>query len=54
MATVAVPSYSVAMKEPIFGEGAERIVRKFRDTDQNGHFVGPKMVRSLDSRIRLV
>ena len=54
MAMVAVPSFSVAMKEPIFGEGAERIVRKFRDTDQNGHLVGPKMVRSLDSRIRLV
>ena len=54
MAMVAVPSFSVAMKEPTFDEGAERIVRKFRDTDQNGHFVGPKMVRSLDSRIRLV
>jgi hypothetical protein len=44
MATVAVPSFSVAMKELIFGEGAERIVRKFRDTDQNGHFIVPKIV----------
>ena len=44
MATVTVPSFSVAMKETIFGEGAERIVRKFRFMDENGHFIGPKMV----------
>jgi hypothetical protein len=41
---VVIPSFSVAMKEPIFGEGAERIVRKFRYLDRARRFVGPKMV----------
>ena len=44
LASFAVPSFSVAMKEPIFGEGAERIVRKFRFLNPNGNFIGPKMV----------
>jgi len=39
-----VPSFSVAMKETIFGEGAERIVRKLRYLDKNNNFIGPKMV----------
>ncbi|KAI2489908.1 alpha-kinase [Fragilaria crotonensis] len=39
-----LPSFSVAVKVPIFGEGAERIVRKFRFIDQNSNFIGPKMV----------
>jgi hypothetical protein len=39
-----LPSFSVAVKVPIFGEGAERIVRKFRFIDQNSNFIGAKMV----------
>ena len=39
-----LPSCSVAMKVPIFGEGAERIVRKFRFIDQDSNFIGPKLV----------
>jgi len=39
-----VPSFTVAVKKLIFGEGAERVVRKFRYLDQNGNFFGPKMV----------
>jgi hypothetical protein len=34
----------VAMKEPIFGEGAERMVHKFREYDCNEQFVGPFLV----------
>jgi hypothetical protein len=37
-------SFSVAMKEPIFEEGAERIVHKFRFMDEHDQFIGPKMV----------
>eukprot|EP00550_Attheya_septentrionalis_P009307 CAMPEP_0198294472 /NCGR_PEP_ID=MMETSP1449-20131203/22509_1 /TAXON_ID=420275 /ORGANISM="Attheya septentrionalis, Strain CCMP2084" /LENGTH=784 /DNA_ID=CAMNT_0043994431 /DNA_START=44 /DNA_END=2398 /DNA_ORIENTATION=- len=37
-------SFSVAMKEPIFDEGAERIVHKFRYMDEHDQFIGPKMV----------
>ena len=39
-----VPSFSVAMKDQIFGEGAERIVRKCRFLDQHESFTGPVMV----------
>ena len=34
----------VAMKKQIFGEGAERMVRKFREFDVRRKFVGPWMV----------
>jgi hypothetical protein len=34
----------VAMRRNIFGEGAERMVRKFREVDGDGLFVGPKLV----------
>lgn len=39
-----VPSLSVAMKNLIFGEGVERMVRKFRYLDDNGNFMGPRFV----------
>lgn len=39
-----LPSFSVAMKVPIFEEGAERIVHKFRFLNEKGEFAGPKMV----------
>jgi len=45
-----VPSFDVAVKQPIFGEGAERIVRKFRYLE-NGKFIGPVMVAK-ESRFR--
>ena len=32
------------MRNKIFGEGAERMVRKFREYDAEGVFVGPAMV----------
>jgi hypothetical protein len=34
----------VALREPIFGEGAERMVHKFREVDRWDRFVGPKLV----------
>ncbi|CAE8653365.1 unnamed protein product [Polarella glacialis] len=34
----------VAMKKYVFGVGAERLVRKFRLVNENGAFVGPKLV----------
>ena len=34
----------VAMRRTVFGEGAERMVRKFREIGRDGVFVGPKMV----------
>ena len=34
----------VALRIPIAGEGVERIVHKFREVDENGAFVGPKLV----------
>jgi len=34
----------VAVKKKVFGEGAERMVREFREVDTNGNFVGPSMV----------
>jgi hypothetical protein len=40
----SIPSFAVAMKTPIFEEGVERIVHKFRFLDEGNHFVGPKMV----------
>jgi len=40
----SMPSWDVGVKEPIFGEGAERIVRKFRYLDKLDSFVGPVMV----------
>jgi len=43
------PSYAVAMKRQIFGEGAERIVSKFRFLDDQDEFIGPVMVAK-DSR----
>jgi len=40
-----IPSYSVATKKNIFGEGAERFVRKFNFLADDLHtFIGPKMV----------
>lgn len=42
--TKAVPSFSVAMKNYIFGEGVERIVRRFRYLDDSNNFVGPAWV----------
>lgn len=39
-----ISSFSVAMKKPIFDEGVERIVHKFRFLDGDDKFVGPKMV----------
>jgi hypothetical protein len=34
----------IALRIPIAGEGAERIVHKCREVDEHGTFVGPKMV----------
>lgn len=34
----------VAMRQKYFGEGAERLVRKFREFDLEGNFVGPLLV----------
>ena len=39
-----ITSFAVAMKKPIFDEGAERMVHKFRFLDENDNFIGPKMV----------
>lgn len=39
-----LPSFSVATKKQVFGEGAERIVRKCRFLDQSDNFTGPVMV----------
>jgi hypothetical protein len=38
-----IPSFDIALKEPIFGEGAERIVRKLRYI-RDKRFIGPVMV----------
>ncbi len=38
-----IPSFDIAIKEPIFGEGAERIVRKLRYI-RDKRFIGPVMV----------
>jgi len=40
----SVPSWNVALKNTVFGEGAERIVRKFRYLTKDNEFVGPVMV----------
>jgi hypothetical protein len=37
-------AFGVAMKIPIIGEGAERMVHKFREYDAKGNFVGPYLV----------
>lgn len=39
-----ITSFAVAMKIPIFDEGAERMVHKFRFLDDSDNFVGTKMV----------
>ena len=39
-----ITSFAVAMKKPIFDEGAERMVHKFRFLDDNDNFIGPKLV----------
>mmetsp|Transcript_806 Transcript_806/g.1651 ORF Transcript_806/g.1651 Transcript_806/m.1651 type:complete len:716 (-) Transcript_806:901-3048(-) len=39
-----LPSWSISVKDQIFGEGAERIVHKVRFLDSNGEFIGPTMV----------
>ncbi len=39
-----VPTFDVAIKDTIFGEGAERIVRKFRFLQNERVFIGPVMV----------
>jgi hypothetical protein len=40
----AIPSFSLAVKKLVFGEGAERIVYKVRFLDWKRDFIGPKMV----------
>jgi hypothetical protein len=40
----SIPSFSVGMKNQIFGEGVERIVHKFRYLSEDDKFIGPKMV----------
>lgn len=37
-------SVGVAMCKAIFGEGAERVVHRFREIDRNNNFIGPKLV----------
>ena len=32
------------MKKTIFGEGAERMVSKFREVGEGGRFIGPHLV----------
>jgi len=39
-----LPSYSIAIKDQMFNEGAERIVFKVRYLDSRGEFTGPIMV----------
>jgi hypothetical protein len=39
-----ITSFAVAMKNPIFDEGAERMVHKFRFLTDNDRFIGQKMV----------
>ncbi len=39
-----LPSFSIAVKENVFGEGAERIVRKVRFINENGSYFGIPMV----------
>lgn len=39
-----ITSFAVAMKTPIFDEGAERMVHKFRFLDENDNFIGHKLV----------
>lgn len=41
----------VAYKIPWFGEGAERLVKEFREVDVNGYFVGPPLVAK-DTRFK--
>jgi hypothetical protein len=41
---ITTGAIGVAMRRTIFGEGAERMVRKFREVGSNGQFLGPKMV----------
>ncbi|GAX27845.1 hypothetical protein FisN_13Hh048 [Fistulifera solaris] len=47
-----VPSFSVAMKHAVFGQGEERIVHQFRFLDDDGNFAGPKWVAK-ESRFAL-
>jgi hypothetical protein len=39
-----LPSFYIAIKEKIFGEGAERMVRRVRFVDAEGDFIGPRYV----------
>lgn len=39
-----LPSFSIAVKNEIFGEGAERIVRKVHFIDERGYYIGTPMV----------
>ena len=40
-----IPSYNMAIKKDVFGEGAERFVRRFQFLDDDlREFIGPKMV----------
>lgn len=41
---VSPGAVNIAMRKNIFGEGAERMVRKFREMDASGVFVGKPMV----------
>lgn len=53
-----LPSYSVSVKRQVFGEGAERMVRKFRFLAEDNQFVGIKYVakdsRFVEDKVRLV
>ena len=40
----SVPSFAIAIKNLVYGEGAERIVFKARFLDAEDKFIGPKMV----------
>ena len=44
VAMQAPNTVGVAMRKCYFGEGAERLVRKFRECDRLGNFVGPTLV----------
>ena len=41
---VSPKAVGFAVKKKIFGEGADRIVREFREVHRHGIFVGPPMV----------
>jgi Mg-chelatase subunit ChlD len=50
--TTSVQVRGVALARSFFGEGAERLVREFREIGPNGRFVGPKLVAK-ESRFQM-